>query len=238
MLGGSGDTVVAIHQPNYLPWLGYFYKIASADVFVFLDDVQFSKNSYTNRVKILAGTDPRWLTVPVSFQFGDAISSVMPSAEDWPSRHLSTLQGFYAGAPAFRDVWPRIKEMFTGVPRANLAAINRYLVEAVCGELGIRRRFLASSDLPVKDKAGDDRLIALVQTVCTGGTYLSGRGASGYQDPEKFTKAGLGFAYTDFQHPSYEQGRKPFEPGLSILDPVFRLGWAGTSELLAASGRS
>ena len=76
-------TVVAVHQPNYLPWLGYFYKIACADVFIFLDDVQFSKNSYINRVRILHAQRSHWLTIPVSVTLGDPINRVRPARADW-----------------------------------------------------------------------------------------------------------------------------------------------------------
>ena len=79
--------IVAIHQPNYAPWLGYFAKMARADVFVFLDDVQYTKNSYINRVQIDAGGTARWLTVPVSFSFRDPINRVRAANENWPRAH-------------------------------------------------------------------------------------------------------------------------------------------------------
>ena len=100
--------IVAIHQPNYLPWLGYFYKIARADVFVFLDDAQYSKNSYTNRVQVSEPGGAKWLTVPVSYNFGDLISDVRPAVPDWPSRHMDTIRNYYRSAPCYRAVWPRI----------------------------------------------------------------------------------------------------------------------------------
>src|SRR3546814_3690829 len=86
--------IVAIHQPNYLPWLGYFHKIARADVFVFLDDVQFSKNGYTNRVRILGDGAARWLTIPAAVHLGDPIGAVRPARPDWcrSEEHTSELQ--------------------------------------------------------------------------------------------------------------------------------------------------
>lgn len=229
----TNSTVIAIHQPNYLPWLGYFHKIAISDSFIFLDNVQFSKNSYTNRVKVLATQGPQWLTVPVSFHLGDPINNVAPAVPDWPGRHLDLLRRCYEGAPAFRSVWARFQDLLhRAVSAPHVAGINRTLIEGLCREFGVRCRFEAASDLPVEGKVSDDRLIALVRSLDPKGTYLSGKGGGAYQDPEKFRAAGLGFRYVTFEHPVYDQARVPFEPGLSVVDPLFRLGWSGTAELI------
>jgi hypothetical protein len=228
-------TTVTIHQPNYLPWLGYFHKIAVADIFIFLDDVQYTKNSYINRVKVLGPNGVRWLTVPVSYTFGDAIGKVHPALPDWPTRHLDTLQTLYSHVPGFQAVWRRFKDLLLGVPKDDLATINRYLIESFCRELGLGCRFLASSEIGTKGKTGDERLVTLVTAVAPAGTYISGKGGAEYQDPEKFEKAGLGFRYVSFQHPLYDQCPNKFEAGLSIVDPLFRLGWSGTADLISKS---
>ena len=228
-------VTVAIHQPNYLPWLGYFHKIASVDIFVFVDDVQFSKNSYINRVQVLGPSGPRWLTVPVSYHFGNTIREVRPAVSDWPSRHLDTLHTLYASAPAFKEVWVRVKELLLSLPQTDLATINRHLVENLSKEFGLSPKFFASSEINVHGKVSDNRLIELVKAVAPSGVYLSGKGAAGYQDPEKFKQAGLGFRYLDFQHPVYDQARTPFQPGLSVLDVLFRLGWSGTADLIVST---
>ena len=227
--------IVAIHQPNYLPWLGYFHKIALADFFVFLDDAQFSKNSYTNRTRILAEKGPRWLTIPVSFRFADPINRVRAAQSDWAARHLDTLRGAYGNAPAFGAIWPRLREMVGTAAGGDVAAVNRRLVELIAGELGLACRFEASSALGVAGRS-DDRLVELTAAIDRGATYLSGEGGAKYQDPAKFAAAGLGFRYAGFEHPVYDQGRQPFEPGLSIVDALFHQGWAGTAELILAAG--
>lgn len=227
-------VVVAIHQPNYLPWLGYFRKIALADIFVFLDDVQYSKNSYTNRVQILADGAPRWLTVPVGAHLGDPINRVRPARKDWPGAHLDTLRTRYHAAPAFRAVWPTVKEMFAGIPDADVATINQYLVLALVQHLGLSCRFLRASKIAPDRAGGDDGLVELVASVAPGACYLSGKGGAGYQDSEKFERAGLGLRYVDFAHPRYDQGTAVFVPGLSVIDAAFRLGWAETAALVTA----
>ncbi len=224
--------IVAIHQPNYLPWLGYFYKIARADVFVFLDDAQYSKNSYTNRVQVSEPGGAKWLTVPVSYNFGDLISDVRPAVPDWPSRHMDTLRNYYRSAPCFRAAWPRLKRLYEGVPDSDLASINRFLVEGIASELGLHCIYRASSGIPTGEATSDDRLAALVASIDADGTYLSGKGAAGYQDPDKFTAAGVDFRYADFRHPRYPQLSEDFVEGLSVLDTVFHLGWRGAADLL------
>ena len=225
-------TVVAIQQPNYMPWLGYFYKIAAADVFVFLDDVQFSKNSYINRAKILGNGESRWLSVAVSVHLGDAICAVRPTREDWSDAHLDTLRTFYGNAEAFDAVWPRVQEIYRSALGKNIAAINRALVEDLAGEMGLACRFVASSEIETGTATGDDRLVAIMSVLAPGGTYLSGKGGSNYQEPRKFANAGITLRYSDFRPPTYDQGGSDFVPGLSVLDAVFRMGWRGAADLL------
>lgn len=224
---------VAIHQPNYLPWLGYFRKIAAADAFIFLDDVQFSKNSYINRVQIAGEAGPRWLTVPVSVRLGMRIDEVVPARADWRTAHLSTLRNAYRGAAHFRPVWRDVEALYAGAHGANMAAINRTLVEAVARHLSLDCEFHASSAFALGDAAGDVRLARLVAALDPRGTYLSGRGGAKYQDEATFRDAGLSLRYVDFQHPIYDQEREPFRPGLSVLDAAFHLGWQGTAALIA-----
>jgi len=224
--------IVAIHQPNYLPWLGYLQKIAAADAFIFLDNVQFSKNSVTNRVRILDGSRQHWLTVPVSVKLGDPINVVRPAREDWAERHLSTLRNFYASAPAFRDVWPDVEDLYAGLPDDNLAIINIHIVLDLAKRLELETRFLRASELGCGKTIGDDRIIELVKIVAPSGTYLSGQGGAKYQNEAKFHAANLKLRYADFDHPTYNQGGDEFVPGLSVIDAAFRLGWRGTRALV------
>ncbi len=227
-------TIVAIHQPNYCPWLGYFHKIARAGVFVFLDDVQFSKQSYINRVQIrgAGGGGPRWLTQPVSVSLGQAINEVAIARPDWARAHLDTLRGLYRNAAAFKAAWPDVTALYDDLDAANVAQANRALIERLAARLGLAADFVTSSDVATGDAAGDDRLVAIVDALAPGGTYLSGRGGGKYQDPAKFAAAGLSLVTTGFQHPSYDQGQPDFVPGLSVLDAVFHLGWDRTAALL------
>lgn len=224
--------IIAVHQPNYFPWLGYFRKIAAADTFVFLDDVQFSKNSYINRVQIADATGPRWLTIPVSVHLGMRIDQVKPARADWRTAHLSGLRNAYRGAACFRAVWPDVEALYSGTDGDNLAVINQNLIHAVARHLGLSCEFRVSSSFTLGNISSDARLAVLVAAIDPNGTYLSGKGGAKYQDPDTFRKAGLSFRYSDFEHPVYGQGRESFQPGLSILDAAFHLGWPATARLI------
>lgn len=228
---------VSIHQPNYLPWLGYFHKITKADVFVFLDDVQFSKGSYTNRVQILANGTPRWLTIPVTSHLGDPINQVTVANASWAQSHLDTLYAFYRAAPEFKSVWPRLRAIIEEAPKKDIAICNRYIIELIAAELGLSCRFAASSEFGVKDCTGDDRLIRLARTICPAGTYLSGSGGAKYQDERKFAESGIECHYANFKHPTYYQKSNSFVAGLSVVDAVFHIGWNATSELVQGNAR-
>ena len=138
----SPASVVAVHQPNYSPWLGYFHKIACADHFVFLDNVQFSRLNYTNRVKIAGDGPARWLTQPVRRRFGQPICDVQFADARWPIRHLDALRGAYGRAASFRDVWDDVVSIYETIPPGGLAVANQFLIESLVRRLGLACAFL------------------------------------------------------------------------------------------------
>lgn len=231
---GAAPLIVAIHQPNYAPWLGYFHKLARADLFVFLDDAQFSKGSYTNRVQILENGAPRWLTVPVRQALGTPINRVAVVRNDWARAHLDTLRNAYPQAAHFRAVWTGVEALYADLPAEGLAQANAALIQRLAERLSIATPTRLASGLDVGAAAGDDRLVAIVSALAPGATYLSGKGGGNYQDPVKFEQAGLKLMYSQFTHPEYDQHGPTFVAGLSILDAVFHLGWERTSALVAA----
>lgn len=223
--------IVAIHQPNYAPWLGYFHKIARADCFVFLDDAQFSKGSYTNRVQIARGGAARWLTVPVRVSLGMPIAAVPTADPDWPERHLDLLRQAYRHAAAFDAAWPDLASIWRSAPAGTLAEANRHIVEAIAARLGLVCRFERASALPADGQAGDARLAAIVAALAPGGTYLSGKGGAKYQSADAFERAGVTLQYSVFQPRPYDRGTEDFVAGLSVVDALFHLGFAATADL-------
>jgi hypothetical protein len=237
----AGDStrdavVVAIHQPNFFPWLGYFDKLARADIFVVLDSVQFPKKQGTwmNRVRVLADGVPRWLTVPVDRTY-HGVRSVqeMRIAPDAPWRRETSdlLRHCYAKAPFFDAVASSIEDL-VAAPHDLIAELNLTSLAAVVDRvLPGAAAMVRSSELDV-DGAATDLLIATTKAV--GGTvYLSGDGADGYQDDARFAEQGLELQFQNFAPQPYAQiGSKEFVPGLSVLDALFNLGFEGTAALL------
>jgi hypothetical protein len=226
-------TIVAVHQPNYLPWLGFFCKISQSDVFIFLDDAQYTKNSYINRVSVLCKGNAKWLTVPVRVPLGTPICAARPADAGWVDQHLERLSNYYRKAPARREALSELMTMYSAIePDDNIANINMMLIRAVASRLGIAADFRAASEFHHSEKRSNERLIALVRSIDEHGTYLSGAGASAYQRPELFEAAGLGIQFSSFAHPVYAQASQTFTAGLSAIDAVFWLGWEGAGALL------
>jgi len=218
----SGGKTVAIHQPNYLPWGGYFYKIANADIFIFLDDVQYTKNSFINRNYIKTPQGKQWLTIPVRFNLGQNINETQFSGSSWRKKHIKTIEQNYKKAPAFKETFPIVKEVIEDEKNENIAQLNTAIIKVITKYLGLKVEFYSSSSFDVEG-TGDERLINLIQVV-GGNSYLSGRGGEKYQYPEKFTNLGIGFSYYDYTPNEYPQLWGDFIPGLSILDMLFNCG--------------
>ncbi len=212
---------VAIHQAAYAPWCGYFAKIAYADAFIFLDDVQMCKNNLMNRNKIDGGGVEKWFTIPVTFALGDAINQTTFADPGWQRKHADMLKTYYRAAPYYREVTALLEPVYTEA-FADLAAVNIRLIELVLGYLGITRTLYRSSALDCDGKS-DDRLIALVQRV-GGDAYVSGPGGMLYQAPEKFAAAGLALEVKSYHQLPYPQPHAEFVPNLSALDALFHLG--------------
>jgi len=219
--------IIAIHQPNYIPWLGYFYKIYKSDVFVFLDDVQFTKNSFQNRNRIKTSQGLTWLTEPVltKGKFGQLTNQVRFNNNiPWKRKHMKTLEQWYKSSKYFDEYFPKLQNMYLEAESKEhtLVEFNIKLIKFICEELGLNRRYEISSELEVVGKS-TERLVNICRCL-EGGTYLSGSGGGNYQDEAAFKDAGIELVYSDFHHPIYNQLWGEFVPNLSILDYLFNCG--------------
>jgi len=215
--------LVAIHQPQYLPWLGYFDKMLKADVFCYLDSVQYKKNEWQNRNRIKTAAGWQWLTVPVTYRYPQRIGEVgIDNRSDWARKHLQALSTNYRRAPFFEKYFPAIEAVLSR-RWESIAALNLSLIECLREILGIADKSAVQAS---RIKASDDptdRLIDICQSL-GGDSYLAGAGADGYMDLEKFRQRGIRVATQDFQHPVYPQLYNGFQEQLSIVDLIFNCG--------------
>lgn len=229
--------IVAIHQPHYLPWLGYLHRMAQADLFILLDHVQFERRNYQNRGRILLDGEARWLTVPVVQRsqseriIDKLIDHSAAGGRDWGRNHLATMRHAYRQARHFPDYAEALRKILdAGWPR--LAELDREMLAFLRDAFEIRTPLALSSELAAEG-AKSDLILHLCRAVGAR-TLLAGSGGSrGYLDPEAFARAGVRIEWHDFRHPAYRQcGAQPFVAGLASLDLLFNCGPQSRSILL------
>ena len=215
--------IVAIHQPQYLPWLGYFDKIDQADVFCFLDDVQYKKNEYQNRNRIKTPQGWQWLTVPVHYRFPWKIDEVtIENGVKWGRKHFQAICTNYGKAPFFKRYAGIFEEMLER-QWTSLADLNIEFVQRLCEALEMEDvRTVRSSEM-VLTQEPTQRLIDICRRL-GGDTYLAGAGGAGYMDVDKFEVSGIRLVFQSFQHPVYPQMFGPFEPYMSVADLLMNCG--------------
>lgn len=231
-----GAVKVAVHQPNYLPWLGYFYKIFKSDIFVFLDNVQFERRGYCSRTRII-GTNGEalWLTQNVQKSRRDSlIQDIVFSDRFWVKKHLRTLQVAYRKAPHFEEVFQRIESILQA-DIAHLPTFNGLLIQEICRLLGIGTSIRYASQLDLDTVATPSERIAQIVRLLGGTVYLSGSGARAYNDISTFTNYDIELAYSDFAVLPYPQRAQEFKAGLSIVDSLFYLGFDRVASFLQSS---
>lgn len=235
-MGSTDGKLVAIHQPNFLPWLGFFDKIRRSDLFVAMDNVQFGKTgagTWTNRVQVIVNGEPAWVTMPIvrAFHGVRAIKEMEVQAEpSWRVKLLRTIENSYRRAPYFGEVFGLVEPIIQN-PTSNLAEYNMAGIRQLCGALRLTTPIVIGSTLGVDGRA-TELLIRMVKAA--GGTaYLAGGGAAGYQEDEQFREAGITLIYQEFHHPAYPQfNTTAFKPGLSIVDALMNCGFRATADLL------
>lgn len=225
--------ILAVHQPQYLPWLGYFHKMANCDLFIFLDDVQYKKREFQNRNKIKTPNGPLWLTVPVETKdkFLQNINEVsINNDSDWTKEHWRSIEHNYAHAAFFkenadfysalyREKWDKLMDISMRVIEHTLSYLD---IGTPC-EMSSRYNIKSTSTQRIVDlckKAGAD-------------TYLSGAGGKEYMDEKLFADNGIKLLYQDYKHPEYTQLHGKFEPYMSVLDLILNCGPKSREILLA-----
>jgi hypothetical protein len=217
--------VLSINQPAFLPWLGYFHRIAISDLHIVLDHVQYEKNSYTNRNKIRTSEEALWLTVPVitSGHFGDlAINKIEISNQTrWKKKIIENIKQNYQKAPYFNRYFPFIEDAIQRDWK-DLNELLKVTNEYFLKELDITTPIVYSSDIECSGTKGD-----LVLNLCkmyNAAEYISGPFGKGYLDIKKFKENGINVTFHEYNHPVYSQVYDGFVFHLSIVDLLFNHG--------------
>lgn len=215
---------VAILQPSYLPWLGYFEQIHHADLFIFLNDVQYTKNDWRNRNRIKTPRGAAWITVPVRrLGLKRAICETLIDYETpWYDRHIDLLREHYRKAAHFEAVMAVITPHLMAKP-VLLQDLAIGLILDLAKYLGIAANTMRSSELAIRESDPNDRLIAICRRVGATELYESAAGRA-YMDVARFTAAGIRVVFQDYRHPTYRQLFGPFISHLSIVDLLFHYG--------------
>jgi len=216
-------TVVAIHQPQYLPWLGYFDKLDRCDVFCLLDTVQYKKNEFQNRNRIKTAEGWQWLTVPATYRFPQRINEVgVNQTVDWQRKHLQALKTNYSKAPFFDTYYPSF-EKFYQKPYELLVDVNVASIELLVQLLDFERKLVLASSIQVETEDPTLRLVEICR-ILGGDSYLSGRDGAKYMDVDMFASHQINIFFQDFNHPQYPQCYGSFEPNMSVVDLLFNCG--------------
>lgn len=218
---------VAIHQPNFLPWIGYFHKMANCDTFVLFDNVQLpTGKSYITRNLIKTNNGAKWLTVPVANK-GEAIlikDAKIAVDNRWQRKHIQSIKFAYQKAPFFNDYIKDIENVYskewTGISDFNIA-----FIKLINEFLGIKTKILLSSEITSDELGGLEKIFDILEKLGAD-TYFSGSGSGSkrYILPEDFKKRRIDLVFQDFVHPIYPQLGKGFISNLSIIDLLFNCG--------------
>ncbi|MDZ7881341.1 MAG: WbqC family protein [Saprospiraceae bacterium] len=229
----------AIHQPNFLPWMGYFSKIAKTDTFIFFDSVAISNGkTWTSRSQILVNGQTKWLTLPVLRKglSGQRICDVelVNFGQNW-RKILTTLRHAYGKTAYFEVIFPFLTQ-FEKENFQYLADFNCQFIQSVSRELGLTTQFIRSSSKPELMESSDLKTNYIVQTCLAFEikNYVSGRGGSlAFLEQGKFADAGIKINFQGFSQKKHRQpNTTEFIGGLSIIDALMNCGWQATREYL------
>ncbi len=215
---------VAVLQSNYIPWKGYFDIINSVDVFVFYDDLQYTKNDWRNRNKIKTNNGSEWMTIPVGSDGNRLICEVEIKDFSWQKKHWKMLKQHYGKSPFFSIYESFFEEVYLGRKWKSLSELNQYLIVYISKNfLGITVDFSDSRDYSLSGKKLDRLLDLLVKVGAD--TYVSGPAAKDYIIEGEFKKNNISLEWVDYSgYPVYPQLYGEFIHSTTVLDLLFNAG--------------
>lgn len=214
-----------ISQPTYLPWLGYFRIMKEADIYVFLDNVQFEKRSWQCRNRIKSVNKWIWVTVPTRSKQGTLLKDVeIDNTKPWQRQHWNAIRTCYGKAPYFGLYAPFFKSVYN-TEWTKLDSLNIYIIKYLASQLGLSPSFLRSSDLGVKGTRTD--LLLNICTVLGADRYVTTVGSKEYMQEdgaEKLFERCIKLEFFEYNHPVYPQLFEDFIPFLTVVDCLFNCG--------------
>jgi len=214
---------VSILQSNYIPWKGYFDIIKRSDIFVFLDDVQYTTGDWRNRNLIKTKDGVQWLTIPVGDNIHRKINEVSIDTWDWQKDHYNKIYYAYRKAPYFKLFNDWLEEIYLDGIWGNLSILNQGLIKSVTGLLGYKTKFMNSTEIKCEGKK-QDKLISTLKTLGAD-CYLSGPAGKNYINENDFTKSGIKIEWMEYNYPEYPQLHGKFVHEVSIIDMIMNLGY-------------
>lgn len=217
--------IVANHQPQFLPYLGFFYKIARCDLLVLMDDVQFLERGHQHRNLIKMQTGTQWLTVPVRQQRGQLIKDVkIDDQQRWARKHWAALRTNYSGSPFWKELAPELEAILVHKSHTNLSDLDCELLSWAMRQLGLATPMRLSSTLDVEGEQSQRHINICKAVGAT--TYVSGSGGRLYMDLQLFADAGIEVRFAEFTARPYPQlyPQHGFVPNLSVVDALFNVG--------------
>lgn len=217
--------ILASHQPDFFPYMGYFYKMFQSDIFVFSDNVQYSKSGRHNYNEILTANGPRRLTLPIHYHVANLNEIQIAADEKWLDKTQKMLWLEYKNAEHFHEVFPILEDL---IPKAmtsqSLADFNQRCILCLAERFGLdSRTFILSSDLELKERR-DARIIEMCG-ILGADVYVSGDGAKDYHIEADYQKNGIQLRYSDYQPAIYPQVGKPATVNMSVIDYVMNCGF-------------
>jgi hypothetical protein len=215
--------IVGIIQPNYLPWRGYFDIIDDVDIFIFYDDIQYTKNDWRNRNKIKTSNGTGWITVPVNHKHLSQLicNTSIDYSQNWINKHTNLFNQWYKKAQYFDMYIDEILKILM-MKHPTISELNITLSRWIIKQLNIKTKLYLSSEFNVHGSK-TDRLIRLLKKV-NATSYLSGPAAKQYIDENLFRDADIGLLYKLYEYTNYPQLHGTFEPNVSTIDLLFNCG--------------
>lgn len=215
---------VAVLQSDYIPWKGYFDIIHDVDLFIFYDDVQFTKNDWRNRNRIKTPSGSRWLSIPVGSKIHRFIYEADIKDPIWGKRHWDIIFQSYRRSKYFKIYSSFFQHVYLDLTWGNISDLNQFMIKNIAREfLGITTQF-DDSRLYTVSGCKQERLLTLLNKV-NATVYVSGPAAKHYIDDKDWSNSGIQLVFKDYSnYPEYPQVYPPFDHFVSIIDLLFNVG--------------